>query len=323
MPVRGFVDDTGAEIPWTDVLAGKGAFMRFPRSFVRALARKQYEKYSDLHASFVANGLVQQEMLKRRHDYFVRVYDELYTADGTALHMMVEAYADPGEAVKKRYVVKHRTGLTVGGTFDKLDIEVHGNRKILWEVKRSSVFKTKAIMQNGVVGGAIDWARQLNLYRWLIVTAPDSEFLGQLSGWELRVFLFTKDWRAFEYEQVRAAMKAKTAYPEEQADTFPVQVEEIEAVEGWVDMVCDEWQKNVSLPDDKLCTCPVGELWGVTRDGWPKRCAKYCEVSRFCKQYERTKAQILEERAAMSGSEPVQEGESESPKPKGKGRGRA
>ena len=295
MPARGFVDDKGAKVPFEDVLAGKGKFTDHPRALVNALARQSPRDYCEVHASFVAGGLVQQELLKRRHDYWLKVDDVFYQMFGNAFHLLLERRSDGTEVKRKEYCIKHKSGVVVGGQFDALSVEQVGKRHVLWDYKTAAVYKAKMVKKDGVVIAAPEWCRQLNIYRWLLLRAPDSEFREFVDPelWKLMVYLFARDWRGYE------ASKGKD-YPA-WGEKFEVPVEDEEVVTEWIDKVVAQWVVAREAKDDDLPECPVDQLWNG------KRCESYCEVAEFCSQRRREKEFLSGDskaNEAATGSEP-------------------
>jgi hypothetical protein len=295
MPARGFIDDKKQQIPFEDVLLGKGKFSDHPRALVNALARQSPRNYCDVHASFIAGGLVQQEMLKQRHDFWLKVDDVFYQAFGNAFHLLMERKPDGTAQTRKQYVVKHKGGVTVGGVFDELNVEEVGKKHVLWDYKTAAVYKAKMVKKDGIVIAAPEWCRQVNVYLWLLLNAPDSEFRQYVdpATWKLMIYLLARDWRGYEQRKSRG-------YPA-WGEKFEVPVEDPEVVERWIDQVVVQWVAAKDAKDEDLPECSADQLWNG------KRCADYCEVAEFCAQKRRQAEFSSNDTAATqaaAGSEP-------------------
>lgn len=273
MPIVGFTDAAGVDVPFADVLRGVGDWDGLPLPFVRMLA-KQYrptDHYGDDDTVSVTTIIapIQQTRLLQRHDVFVAPLDNLAAADGTMIHALLEegVVKEDTETIAEQKLVIERMGQKIGGTFDLLQNDVsedpNANRWTGSDYKRMGSYAAQKMLREGVYKGSPDKFWQAQIYRLMC-----QEVLGvQVDRWQLVCWL--KDWTASRY-----------------GDLAPVTVIEVplletSRVENYLASRILEWQAADMCDDDGLPECSKDETWGG------RRCASYCAAAEVCQQLRR------------------------------------
>ncbi len=296
MPLRGFVDDTGRPVSWQELRDGGGRFA-CPRPVLLALAKSASAEhdYADLTASAIAGGLVRQRELMRRCDYYESWQAHYYAWLGSAAHTVVESAARSAFGVgEATVVVAHRSGLTIGGRFDWLEIDPHAKKARLYDYKTVTVYAVRQVLANGVRAEKPEWVTQLNIYRWLIDRAVGGmsvrfDYRHHSVGFDhivapcnLYIVALARDWTPAKAEALPVELIAVPVL----ADS------EIEAV---VDAAVADLLAVQAITDSNLLPpCPTDRLWFNERTGIVQRCANYCPVSDWCNQWAYTKRLIAE-----------------------------
>lgn len=266
MSLIGFIDRDENEIPFAEL--PKGNF-GIPITYLKSLAREK-RKYADLTASMIA-GLLRQNLLKERHNYFEKPDDGAFRLHGQSFHGIMENHADKNALSEERLTIQV-DGIRVGGIPDEYFEET------LRDWKTIGVYTAKMLLKNGVEKERPDWIVQLSIYRWLL----------ESHGFPVKkceVFCFVRDHRAYE-------AKRQKDYPPI-FFTLPVRPISLEETNKLVAEAVSEWKRCQSIPDNELPKCPESQLW--EKNGERLRCSTYCPCAKWCSQYAQWKASKAEE----------------------------
>jgi len=280
MPIIGYVDDEGAQIPFADVRAGRGKFAApLPVLLSMIAGDDDPHDYAALTVSRIAGGLVRQAELQRRHPVFVDWRGSYFAWLGRAVHAVTE---QEGRALFGQHyhcevnlTWRHPAGVKVGGRPDSVIYDPGWLR--LDDYKVTGSYTSKAIAQRGLGNEKPDWLRQLNCYRWLCENADDSPWRGAklTASTRLRVIAVYRDWR-----------KGDSCPP---VEVFPLPLATDEAVRGWIDAAVTDYLATRDAPDSALPPCPVDALWFNARKGTAQRCEHYCAVAQLCEQWKKAR----------------------------------
>jgi hypothetical protein len=297
VPIVGFTDVAGKQIKFADVAAGMGDFRTqaghpVPRPVLRALAAayRSEDHYGDPKAVSVTTLIapVQQKRLERRHDLYVDPLANLWAKWGTIEHAMFEDYASPGDLVERRLLLK-RGGVTLGGTFDLLEMCFHKEGVSMYQgrdYKVTSAYGVKLMVAANGDAGALckakpDYFWQAQIYP-LMAEDPDTLELvrdDDGEGWH------TIPWNPVKIDNWGLVAISRDYNQRQHGVHFGplelVQVPLIEKsrVENYIKQRLMVWEASEMCDDEGLPHCSPEETW----EG--RRCADYCSSAPFCHQF--------------------------------------
>ena len=277
-----------------------------PKSLYYILTRNEYEAEPGSINVTTLIGSPRIRILKERHDddVIVEASDNVHKMLGTAIHKLLSEYEG---GVKEQRFCADMNGVKVCGTPDLVEDDV------LYDYKTSSVWIS-------VFGIRQEWAKQLNVYRWLL-------HKNGIAVNELKSVLIFKDW---------SKTSVKKENPMHGCSVYDIPMWTMDEAEAYVlgrieahqDAEkelpeCNEeerWQSNgafaVHLNNGKrakrvLDTLDEAFAWIIEKgndpyrnrvmlqgqvvdfkgyavikrpDRW-RRCEAYCEVAQFCDQW--------------------------------------
>ena len=275
-----------------------------PETFVNILRRPSYTKGgSNISVTELINSprIVQLKRLNEEH-LEEDVADRIWAIFGTAIHAVLEHGKDRNHLVEERL---HAVldGWSISGAIDLQVINEDGIHV--------SDYKTVSVWS--VMNEKVEWEQQLNIYAWLVETVKQTPVTG------LSIVAIIRDWS-------RRESTLKEAYPNAPVKEIPITIWDYEtrtefirariqehsaalfAAESKTELpLCTPeqmWEKNTSYAikkignkrattvvdtkeeaDEKLAELGKGYAIEV-RLGERTRCANYCQVSKFCSQYE-------------------------------------
>lgn len=290
MPVVGFIDDTGAEVRFADVIAGRGTFT-LPRPVLRAFAAgyRPSDHYGDadvLSVTTLANP-PQQVALIARHELFVDPLANMWAVFGTIGHGMFEDHTGPDDIAERRLVIDFE-GQLIGGTFDLL--ETVDGELIGRDYKITSAYSVAMMLNEGVAKAKLEYALQANAYRYMLKQPDAREVVAATPGdpstgyrlapfehagigerinrWQL--VAWSRDWNVRSY-----------------GDTLkPIEIVDVPLIAD--DRVERYLRERVMLhnaaklcDDDGLPACSRAETW------YGRRCQSWCSAAPVCPQLKR------------------------------------
>lgn len=270
--ICGFVDSLNQQVRFEEIAQGKGLFLtadgsEIPRPLVNALA-KQYRD-TGAHYKFDAKlpGIsatelispIQQTMLVRRHNIFVRPDDAFFAMLGTLMHKVIEIGSEGLEGYdSERKIVAMFDGVQVGGTIDLIR---HLDSGVVegGDYKLTSAYKIKKMKQYGVEATSPEYHWQGNIYAWLYMMETGNVPI----AWNLHTLCRDHGSRT----QV------------EKIETIPIRLEDAGTVENYISTRIVQLKAAEERPDSLLPRCTTEETWQG------RRCAKYCAAAPACGQF--------------------------------------
>jgi hypothetical protein len=271
-----------------------------PDVLVKAIKNDNYTKGE---SDFSVTELLQPprlRALKTRHFHEIEedAEDKLYSLYGQLVHLLIERAAHEGEIAEKRFFAKFGNGVTVSAQVDSLSI----TSGVLTDWKFVTAWKFKG-------GRAADelWTAQLNM---------QLEILRQ-NGHDAKAIQIVGLIRDFSKPEARR----NESYPQSPVVVAPIEMWEREKTQEFInERIKMHTASALSLPecskedrwatDDTYALMKKGQKRAVKlftdkaeaeaaaqnlaqhfvefREGEPKRCAMYCPVNKFCKQYQST-----------------------------------
>lgn len=275
-----------------------------PQTFVNALHRDPYTKgKANLSVTEMINS-PQIVMLTKIHNDELEedVTDRIWSLFGTAVHSVLERGKIEDHVIEQR-IHAEIDGWNISGA---VDLQVnHPDGIVIQDYKVTSVW--------AVMNEKIEWDQQLNVYAWLI------EKVKKVPVKKLQIVAILRDWS-------RREAKYKKDYPQSQVkiidiDLWPYQLREdfikerislhsnaylaSEIGEDYAPCTPrDMWEKPTTYAVFKTgnkratAVCDTQEEADakmeelgkgyevVVRKGERTRCAEFCQVAPFCKQYE-------------------------------------
>lgn len=275
-----------------------------PQTFVNILQRPTYTKGdSNISATELINSprIVQ---LKRLNEEFLEedVADRIWAIFGTAIHAVLEHGKDRNHLVEERL---HAVldGWSISGAIDLQVIEDDGI--IVSDYKTVSVWS--------VMNEKIEWEQQLNIYAWLVETVKKTPVKG------LSIVAIIRDWN-------RRESAYKETYPNAPIKQIPITLWDYEIRTEFIRSRIKEHSTALLAAESQteLPLCTPAQMWekptswaikkigGLrakkvlyseidaemefaragkgheveVRQGERTRCANYCQVNKFCSQYE-------------------------------------
>lgn len=275
-----------------------------PETFVNILRRPTYTKGG---ANISATELLSSPrivQLKRIHDESLEqdVADQIWSIFGTAIHAVLEHGKGDNHIVEER-IHAVLDGWSISGAIDLQVVEEDGIH--VTDYKTTSAW--------AVMNEKKEWEQQLNIYAWLVETVK------QIPVKSISITAIIRDWSRREAE-------TRQGYPEAPVKQIPMTlwpydlrtqfIQErisqhsaafLSAVTNGDLPECspsDMWEKQTTWAikkdggvrakaicqteqeaQDKLAELGKGHSIEV-RPGERTRCANYCQVSKFCSQYE-------------------------------------
>ena len=250
-----------------------------PDALFRYLSQDNYD-YEKKGDSFSATELlnpIQIIILKRRHwkDITVDAIDQLWKLLGSGVHAILETE----QGIEK---------------IERLSIDVLG-RKVSGKWDRifgDEITDYKVTSAWTMVYGSREheWRLQLSIYRYLY---------HKCKGVFLRphgyIVALLRDWAARDAKKMN--------YPKAPAVQVKLELLSIEDTEAFITGRIKAIIEAEALPDAKLPECSDEDRWYNATKKTYMRCAKYCEVAKFCGQLAREKARESVELAEVVGAE--------------------
>ena len=275
-----------------------------PQTFVNILQRPTYTKGgANISATELINSprIVQ---LKRLFDGELEqdVADQIWSIFGTAIHAVLEHGKDRNHLVEERLhaVVD---GWSISGAIDLQVIEDDGI--IVSDYKTTGAWS--------VMNEKAEWEQQLNIYAWLVETVKQKPVKG------LSIVAIIRDWSRRESE-------TREGYPEAPVKEIPITIWSYEERTAFIKDRIREHSSGLFSAEtgSELPECTPAQMWEKqtsyaikkignkratavveTRDeadtklaelgkgyaievrlGERTRCTHYCQVNKFCSQYE-------------------------------------
>lgn len=274
-----------------------------PKTFVNALHRDSYTKgKAHLSVTEMINSPQIVMLTKEYGDQLTEdVTDRIWSLFGTAVHGILEAGKDDNHIVEQRLHAE-LDGWHLSGAID-LQIS-HPDGIEINDYKVTSVWS--------VMNDKLEWEQQLNAYAWLI------ERVKQVPVKSIKIVAILRDWS-------RRKAQTEYGYPESQVKVLDINLWPFQLREDFIkDRIhlhseahlarelgedyspCtprDMWEKETTYAIKKtgnkratsICKTQeeadekikeLGKGYEVeVRKGERTRCAEFCQVSKFCKQY--------------------------------------
>ncbi len=274
--------------------------MRLPESIVRAVANDSYTKRE---ADFSVTEILsppQVVTLKNEHyeELEEDVADRGWSLLGQAVHSIVERGAEGiPDVLSELTLVTEVDGVKLKGTMDHITI----SRAELNDFKVTTAWKLK--------GGGVptEWAQQTNIYRWMVWRERGMEINA------IAIVAILRDWSKLEAAR-------SPDYPQAQFIRLDVPLWTYDEVERFVIDRLNDLRYNPLRPctDEerwlkpekyavmkrgadrakKLCDSAAeasawisgqkdaSQLYVEHRPGEATRCLHYCNVAKFCKQFQ-------------------------------------
>jgi len=259
-----------------------------PEALVRAVRNDPYTGGGDISVTKLIDS-PQRRQLWRQHEADIEedVSERIWSLLGQAVHHILER-AGTDTMVEERLYAEV-DGWTLSGQFDRL----HLASKTLSDYKVTTTYKAK---------GDDNWTRQLNVLRWL---AFQNGFIVD----HLEIVAIFRDFRKSEAER-------NPDYPQQAVKVIPVSVWPLDETEAYIrervrlhqlaqtgmaDVWCsdeerwytgDKWalvkpggKRALRVLDEKPDEVPEG-LVLEHRPGIYRRCEQYCEVAKWCSQWQ-------------------------------------
>ena len=275
-----------------------------PQTFVNVIHRPTYSKgKAHISATEIINSPRIVQLKKKYWDEIEQDASEMvWSLFGSAVHNILEHGKDDHHVVEERLHIEFE-GWQISGAIDLQEFEPNGTVSI-------SDYKVTGAW--AVMNQKDDWHRQLNIYAWLV------ESVKKITVGKLQIIAIIRDWSARD-------AAAKEHYPQSPVATIDIPIWSFEEREAFMKKrISDhatalfEMETDGELPEctgedmwEKQTTYAVKKPDGVraksvhntleeaqhalnqvkgyqieVRQGERTRCKNYCEVSRFCTQYQ-------------------------------------
>jgi hypothetical protein len=275
-----------------------------PQTFVNVIHRPTYSKgKAHISATEIINSPRIVQLKKKYWDEIEQDASEMvWSLFGSAVHNILEHGKDDHHVVEERLHIEFE-GWQISGAIDLQEIEPNGTVSI-------SDYKVTGAW--AVMNEKDDWHRQLNIYAWLV------ESVKKMPVGKLQIIAIIRDWSARD-------AAAKEHYPQSPVATIDIPLWSFEEREAFMKKrILDhatalfEMETDGELPEctgedmwEKQTTYAVKKPDGVraksvhntleeaqhalnqvkgyqieVRQGERTRCKSYCQVSRFCTQYQ-------------------------------------
>ena len=240
-----------------------------PESLFKYLLNDTYD-YSEKGNSISATELLkplQACILKRRYDSLLEMdaIDRLWSLLGSGVHAILEDEKGIEKIERLKTVVE---GREVSGKFDRIFNNKITDYKVTsaWTV----VFKSREP----------EWIWQLSIYRWLYFKAK-----GVTLDETGSIVAILRDWS--EKNSKTKDGRPNDRYPKAPAVELNYRLHSLEDTEKHVTELVKNIIRNETVDDARLPECSDEDRWYNKDKKVYMRCAKYCEVNKFCKQFER------------------------------------
>ena len=277
-----------------------------PETIMNALHRPTYTKGGANMSVTELLGSPRIVQLKRRHwdDIEQDASEMVWSLFGTAIHHVLEHGKGDNHLIEQRLHAEV-DGWHISGAIDLQEIEEDGI--VISDYKTTSSFK--------VMSGSDDWEEQLNLYAFLV------EFTKKIPVKKLQIVAIVRDWSAREAVYKEGYPKAPITVID--IPLWPYE-NRLQFIKDRIGLHSDAMFAEET--DDELPPCTPKDMWerptsyAVMKEGgkrassvhptkeeaekawselkdYPKyqiierkgervRCANYCQVSKWCKQYQ-------------------------------------
>lgn len=222
------------------------------------------DKYDRGDSDYTITQLIQPiqiTLLKAKHEHELEedAEDALYKLLGQVIHDILDKSASINELTETRYFSEF-AGKKVSAQIDNLFLK----DGVLSDYKCTSYY---SFMTNQEPKE--EWVIQLNAQRELLIR-------NGLDVKELRIVGILRDWK-------KSQVKTKN-YPPTHGMMMPIKTLPRDYISTWIEdrVVAVESYKNNS--DFMKPTCTSEERW-IRKNG-PERCINWCQVSKFCRQYQ-------------------------------------
>ena len=260
-----------------------------PEALVRAVRNDPYTGGGDISVTKLIDS-PQRRQLWRQHEADIEedVSERIWSLLGQAVHHILErAGLDEGDVVQvEERLFATMDGWSISGQFDRLNLTT----RTLQDWKLTTTFKAK---------GNDGWVRQLNVLRWLA-------FQNGLVVDRLEIVAIFRDFRKSE-------ARRNPDYPALNVQTIPIPVWPLDETEAYVRerialhqqggagcsdeerwYTGDKWalmkpgsKRALRVLDKKPAEVPGGMVL-EHRPGVYRRCEQYCEVAKWCPQWQDT-----------------------------------
>lgn len=272
-----------------------------PQTFINVIQRPTYNK-GDVHIS-CTELLNSPRIVQLKHKHWDELEQDasemVWALFGSAVHGVLEHGKDKHHIVEERMFLEFN-GWKMSGAIDLQ--EVFDNGIGIRDYKVTSAWTVQNEKQ--------DWHNQLNVYAWMV------EKVKKIPVTDLAIIAIVRDWSAREAQ-------TKENYPKAPVVTISIPLWDFEKREKYVsDRLSLHSEAQFSREvGDELSLCTADEMWekpsiwavkkegGVRakslhaskeeaelacpkghvvehRPGERTRCKSYCQVSKFCTQYQ-------------------------------------
>ena len=237
-----------------------------PDSLFRYLKQDNYD-YEEKGNSFSATELLnptQIVILRRRYWSQIEVdaIDNLWKLLGTGVHAILEKEKGIEKIERLKVQVE---GREVSGRWDRIF-----NNEIT-DYKVTSAFTLMYGSRKE------EWTLQLSIYRWLYYKVK-----GVLLESKGHIVALLRDWSAKN-------VKEGSKYPDAPAKELHFNLLTPEETEAFVTEKVKQIIAAEKLHDHELPKCTDEERWYKSSTRTYGRCAKYCEVAKYCTQFNKEK----------------------------------
>ena len=235
-----------------------------PPALVRAVTFDDYDRGK---ADISVTGLLrppQMAYLEQLHEAEIEedISERMWLLLGSAAHVIMERSVEAPQIAEERLFMPS-CGWTVSGKSDMYDPDT----QMITDWKVTSVWSVIYEPQ-----GRIEYRQQLNLYR-LLFEANGYPVKG------LQIFCVLRDWQKRDAEK-------RSDYPAVPFKAITVPVWDKTEAQGFMTRRVLLHQK--AREEGIYAGCTDEERWKNAKGEYP-RCAGYCRVAKFCKQWEATK----------------------------------
>lgn len=261
-----------------------------PDALVQAVRNDPYAGGGDISTTKLIDAPQRRVLYKKYSDFVVEdVSDRIWSLLGQAVHTVLER-AETTALTEKRLFAEVN-GWSVSGAFDRL----HLGDELLQDYKVTSTYNAQ---------GSESWTKQLNVLRWL----------AHENGYEvskLQIVAIFRDW---------SRAKVRDGYPESNVGLIDVPLWDLDDTREYIE---ERVYLHQRASDGDEIPCTDSERWyegttyalkkkggvratkvveniedlGEIQDGYEvevrpgeyKRCASFCDVAPFCKQFKQSK----------------------------------
>lgn len=212
-------------------------------------------------------------VLKKKHDHEIvkDISTEIQSLLGKGLHAILESAAK--NSIAERRLSVDVLGWKLSGGMDLYDEIIALDKAILTDYKSTNVWK----MVYATKGVVDSFEKQLNVYAYILRE-------NKINVTELKICTLFKDWKEKEFTQFKSRGKIwspnkASGYPEEHFSYFNVKMWTQEKAKKYVNERIILHQKA----EQELPLCSSEDVWHGNR------CRRYCDISPWCTQYQKSK----------------------------------